>query len=415
MTRLLGWLVGTLLLLGLAAGGLLLLALDNKPLVERSETISQAAVNQARWLFHTNDPRRLQSGEARRTAIPAALIDDGINYLASRSLHGRGALMLGEKTAEIRISARVPLLPSAPYLNLRATFREGKGEPKIIAAALGSLPIPPSLIESLLATAIQAAGYGQEWTLARRAVRELSFEPRFQRIVVAYVWEPALLDRARASAFKPDDLVRIRSAHESLAALLDHHAPGRPVPLVNVLRAVLDIDGTDQHENRRAALLVLGVYLAEKNIASLIPEARSWPQLRPVALMLAGRNDSAQHFVVSATLAAWAGEPVADAIGVYKEMADARHGSGFSFADLAADRAGTRFGELLGRRDGRLDALLKRDFADRDLIPQISDLPESISAADFQRQFGNTSSPAYRQLTAEIERRLDAVPLYTPE
>jgi len=103
MTRLLAWLAGTLLVLVLAAGGLLLAALDSQPLVERGETISQAAVNQARWLFHTNDPRRLQSGEARRTAIPAALIDEGINYLTGRSLRGRGALVLGEETAEIRI------------------------------------------------------------------------------------------------------------------------------------------------------------------------------------------------------------------------------------------------------------------------------------------------------------------------
>lgn len=415
MTRLLAWLAGALLLLALAAGGLLLLALDSKPLVERSETISQAAVNQARWLFHTNDPRRLQSGEARRTAVPAALIDEGINYLAGRSLRGRGALALGEETAEVRLTIRVPLLPGERYLNLRATFREGQGEPKIVAASMGSLPIPPQLLEFLLASAVQGTGYGPEWTLARQAVRELNFEPRFQRIVVSYVWEPALLDRARSIAFQPDDLVRIRSAHASLAALFDHHAPGRPVPLVSVLRTLLDIDGADQHENRRAALLVLGVYLAEKNIASLIPEARGWPQLRPVTLMLAGRGDTAQHFVVSATLAAWAGEPVADAIGVYKEMADARHGSGFSFADLAADRAGTRFGELLNRRDARLNALLEKELTDGDLIPVISDLPESISAADFRRQFGNTSSPAYRQLTAEIERRLDALPLYKPE
>jgi hypothetical protein len=413
--RLLAWLAGTLLLLVLAAGGLFLAALDSKPLVERSETISQAAVNQARWLFHTNDPRHLQPGEARQTAIPAALIDEGINALAGRALHGRGALVLGEETAEIRVSHRVPLLPGEHYLNLRATLREGGGEPQIVSAAIGSLPIPPQLLEFVLATAIQGAGYGPEWTLARKAIRNLSFEPQRQRIVVSYVWEPALLDRARSIAFKADDLVRIRSAQESLAALLDHHAPGQRIPLAKVLRTVLDINGADQHENRRAALLVLGVYLAEKNIATLIPEARNWPQLRPVALMLAGRNDSAQHFVVSATLAAWAGEPVADAIGVYKELADSQHGSGFSFADLAADRAGTRFGELLSRRDARLDTLLEKEFSDADLIPRISDFPEAIYAADFQRRFGDRNSPAYRQLTAEIERRLDALPLYKPE
>jgi uncharacterized protein YfiM (DUF2279 family) len=67
---------------------------------------------------------------------------------------------------------------------------------------------------------------------------------------------------------------------------------------------------------------------------------------------LLGRYDSAQHFVISAALAAWAGEPAANAIGVYKEIDDSRRGSGFSFADLAADRAGTRFGEVLAWRPG---------------------------------------------------------------
>ena len=33
-----------------------------------------------------------------------------------------------------------------------------------------------------------------------------------------------------------------------------------------------------------------------------------------------------------------------DAIGVYKEVRDSRGGSGFSFNDMAANRAGTRFG-----------------------------------------------------------------------
>lgn len=415
MTRLFAWLAGALLLLVLAAGGLFLAALEDKPLVERSENISPAAIDQARRLFHTDDPRRLQHGEARRTAIPATLIDEGINALASRGLNARGALVLSGETAEIRLTRRIPLIPGEHFLNLKASMREGSGEPKIGAASIGPIPIPPFVLETFLNIALRAGGYGQEWQLARQAIRELDFDPARRLVIVGYVWEPSLLDRARAIAFSPEDLVRIRSAQESLAALLDHSAPGRRIALASVLRATLDVGGSDQRENRRAALLVLGVYLAEKNIASLIPEARSWPQLRPVTMMLAGRNDSAQHFAVSAMLAAWAGEPVADAIGLYKELADARHGSGFSFADLAADRAGTRFGELLNRHDRRLDSLLNRGIADRDLVPPLGDLPESIGAIEFQRHFGSTSSPAYRQLTAEIERRLDSMPLYQPK
>ena len=36
---------------------------------------------------------------------------------------------------------------------------------------------------------------------------------------------------------------------------------------------------------------------------------------------------------------------LSDVIGLYKEIEDSRGGSGFSFNDIAADRAGTRFGE----------------------------------------------------------------------
>ena len=50
--------------------------------------------------------------------------------------------------------------------------------------------------------------------------------------------------------------------------------------------------------------------------------------------------DLAQHFIVSAVIAAAGGTPIAAAAGVYKELNDARDGSGFSFSDIAADRAG---------------------------------------------------------------------------
>lgn len=410
MTRLLAALAGMLLIVVLAAGGLLIAALDSKPLVERSETISPMAVASARWLLKSNDPRRLQSGDARRAAIPAALIDEGINYLASRNLRGRGALVLAEETAEIRLTLRPPIFNG--YINLRANLREASGEPHLTSASIGTLPLPPWLVELVLHNAIRLAGFEHEWLLANRALRSLEFDPSRQRVIVSYVWEPALLDRARNIAVSPQDVARIRSAHENLAGLLDHKAPGSRVPLVEVLKPMLDIGGDDQYANRRAAILAVAAYLSEKNLAHAIPEAQNWPRLRPVLLTLLGRGDSAQHFAVSAALAAWAGEPIADAIGVYKELLDARHGSGFSFADLAADRAGTRFGQLLTTQPGRIDRLLASDFADQALVPMLNDLPESIPEREFRRRFGGPGTPGYQKINDEIERRLNDLPLY---
>lgn len=412
MGRLLAWLTGTLLLLVLAAGGLILASLDSQPLVSRSATITPRSVAQARFLLASNDPRQLLSGEARQTAVPATLIDDGINYVASRYLHGRGALVLMADAGEIRLTLRPPLLPSERYLNLSATLRQNAGEPRISAARIGALPIPPRLVELALSTGIRLAGYEHEWNLARHAIRELRFEPARQRVIVSYVWQPALLERARAVAVDRDNLARMRSAQEMLAAMLDHQAPGSRANLAGVLGPLLDVNGSDQRENRRAAIFVLAAYLSEKNIVAFIPEAAHWPRIRPIMLTLLGRGDSAQHFVISAALAAWAGEPLADAIGIYKELADSHGGSGFSFADLAADRAGTRFGELLNRNDDRLQALLPDKLQDQDLAPTLNDLPEGINQREFRRRFGSTGSPAYQRLADEIEHRLSVMPLY---
>lgn len=412
MARLLAWLAGTLLVLGLAAGGLFLAALDNQPLVDRSATISPSSVAQARWLLQTNAPRRLRSGEARRAAIPAALIDDGINYLATRFLRGRGALALNAGAAEIHLTVPVPLLPGAHFLNFSATLRERDGQPSIASARLGRLPLPVWLVEPALEAGIRQAGFDREWQLGRQAIQELRFEPDRQRIIVAYRWEPALLERARTIAITADDLLRLRAAHEKLAALVAAQAPGSRLPLTALLTPLLAIDGSDQLAGRRAAIFVLAAYLSERNLASFIPEATTWPKARPTLPTLLGRVDSAQHFVISAALAAWAGEPIADAVGVYKELIDARHGSGFSFADLAADRAGTAFGELLIKQPARLDQLLQTQFADADLLPALTDFPEAMGERDFQRRFGGPGSPAYQQLASEIERRLFALPLY---
>lgn len=412
MKRLLTWLTFLALGLLLAFGGLLVAASDSAPLVTRGATIAPTSVDQARRLFTANDPRWLARGDERQMAIPAALIDEAVNYLASRRLHGRGALALAEETAEVRLTVRLVATPVARFVNLRATVREAEGEPRIDSAFVGSVPIPAALLEFALVSAVRASGYEREWTLARRAIRRLAFEPARESVVVSYVWEPAILEGARAIALNPDDLERLRTAQTTLAALLDHYATSAKVPLPGVLKAMMATSSAEPHAERRAALLVLATYLAEARLRDIVPEARNWPRPRLVKLTLLKRYDSAQHFAVSAALAAWAGEPVANAIGVYKELDDARYGTGFSFADLAADRAGTRFGELVAGNAGRLDLALAGDLADADLAPVLSDLPEYLYLPEFERRFGGPGNPAYLREVAEIERRLAGLPLY---
>lgn len=410
MRRLRRWLLLVLLLPPALLAAAALVAFEREPLVNRDETISPGAILQAKALFRANDPRQMHRGEQRSVSIPLALLDEGVNHLASRGLRGRGAALIEDAEAgEIRLTVR---LPGNWFANLRARIKATDDGPRIAGASLGKLPIPARLANALIDAGADAAGYGREWLLVRRSIRSLSFDPTRKLVSATYIWAPEILDRARSLALPAGDLARLQGSHERLAELLAGTRIDVKLPLTDILSPLLAITGDERFQQRRSALLVLAIYLAGKDLTALAPAARGWKRLPARELTMNGRQDSAQHFVVSAALAAWAGEPLADAIGLSKEMDDARHGSGFSFADLAADRAGTRFGELVARQSPRLDEALRQPLDDKLLIPSQEGLPEYLQEQEFRRRYGGPGSPAYQGLMDEIQRRLDGLALY---
>ena len=129
-------------------------------------------------------------------------------------------------------------------------------------------------------------------------------------------------------------------------------------------------------------------------------------------LSLNGRRDLAEHFVISAALTVNAGSRLTNAIGLIKEEEDADKGSGFSFTDLAANRAGVKLGELAtGGGAARVQQRLAAARSDNDLLPDFHDLPEFMSQAEFDRRFGPIGSPRYQKVIDRIDARLDAHPL----
>jgi hypothetical protein len=118
--------------------------------------------------------------------------------------------------------------------------------------------------------------------------------------------------------------------------------------------------------------------------------------------------------VISAGLEAAADSAVASAIGEFKELIDTdRGGSGFSFDDLAADRAGIRFAraflDATATERERLLALLTEERA---ILPSLQGLPTGLSQSAFRRRFGDVDAGSYKAMVAEIDRRIDRLVLH---
>jgi len=117
------------------------------------------------------------------------------------------------------------------------------------------------------------------------------------------------------------------------------------------------------------------------------------------------REDLAQHFLVSAYLTALAGPTAAHAAGVAKELKDANGGSGFSFIDVAADRAGVQFAlDVLEKKVSLAD--LAKEFVIDDYMPSIEGFVEGLSSEEFHNRFGAISDERYRKVVTEIDLRI---------
>jgi hypothetical protein len=180
-------------------------------------------------------------------------------------------------------------------------------------------------------------------------------------------------------------------------------------------------DGLTDSVAASAFLVALGVGLDDSDILSKIPGAGGLfrsiepPDERTIRLSvigeptMRGRRDLAQHFFVSCYLVATVGAGAANAAGIAKELLDANTGSGFSFADLAADRAGVRFAE--GVLAGRFPLhLVGQAFSVPAFMPDIKDLPEGLSSADFAAQYGSANDPRFRKRLNEIDQRIMQLP-----
>jgi len=131
---------------------------------------------------------------------------------------------------------------------------------------------------------------------------------------------------------------------------------------------------------------------------------------------LAGREDLAKHLVLSGALAVMFQDRFSQSAGEWKELNDSLPGgSGFSFVDLAADRAGVRLAASADTPESAraiARALARADEAALFGIRAPERFAEGLSAKQFEQGFGSVASPQFRRKLELIDASLEQLPLY---
>ncbi len=400
--------------LPLAALALLALSVQDRPLVSGVPQPAAHDIARAKGMFRSQDPRRGGRSGLRTFSVDEQDLSLVANYAASQLGQGAAIVAMHGGVATLQASVAAPANPFGRYLNVVAEFREAQAMPTLDRLSIGSLPVPRPIAERLLRVALRR--------LAVIDIDELSAmlqSVRFGdgRMTVVYRWSDEAAELARGVLVAPEDQQRLLAYQARLADTVAR-AP-RALSLASLMPPLFGLAvqrgaaGDPLRENR-AAIVVLALYVTGKPLDRLLTVQPGGPRPARRAVTLAGRTDFPMHFLVSAAIAAEAGSPLADAVGLHKEIEDARGGSGFSFGDVGANRAGTRFGEAAvqsPRRARELAQAVAAGVAEADLMPDVSDLPEFIADAEFRRRFGGVDGAGYEKLIATIEQRIDALPL----
>ncbi len=415
VVRLVKWLaVGLAVGLPLALLTTVALAVSSTPFVQGREALTPSLVLRAEQLLREHNPRRVRTGQLR----VAEIAGDDVNLMASYAASRLGLAMAVEVRdgqAVVRTSVPIPRSPVGGYLNITAVIPESAGVPRPTHVTVGRVSMPDAVANWMLRYVLRRLSPPEGEQLAADMIRSVSMPDG--RLRVEYRWRNDTADRMRALAVPADDAERLRAYHERIANVVRALPPERRsmldllVPLMELARVRSSAGGDPIVENR-AALIAAAFYVNNVGMAAVVADAERWPRARTRTLLLRGRGDLTRHFLVSAVLTATAGTPLSDVVGLSKEIEDSRGGSGFSFSDLAADRAGTAFGALAVGDARRLQDSMSGATTEDDLMPAITGLVDNMPEAEFNARFGGIDSPAYREVLAEIDRRVGACRLY---
>jgi hypothetical protein len=404
-----------LIALPILAVGAIWMCFQDAPSVVRSVKLTPQDVEKAKRIIAQHDPRKARSGRPRTVTIGEQDLDLMLNYAASRIGKGAARATLGPGTVRLQASAEIPQSPFGRYLNVDAALRETGTVPRFEHLKIGRLPVPAAVADYALQEGLRRMAATDHGSLAADIVQDASIADG--RLTVTYVWRSEFEDRARNVLLPAADQARLRAYHDRLVEAVAT-AP-RKVSLAALMPVLFQTAlersaGGDVRVENRAAIFVLALYTNGTGLANIVPGAAQWPKAVRRTVTLAGRDDFPKHFLISAAIAAEAGTPLADAIGLHKEIDDSRGGSGFSFNDIGADRAGTRFGEVASQspeRARQLAQAIAAGVAESDFMPDVADLPEFMSEAEFKRRYGGIDGPGYKDMMAKIEARVASRPL----
>ena len=429
MTRFFKWVFIGFFVTGMLLGMLVGNSLDDYSNVSQPSPLTNDQLTRVKQFIKRNNPARLQSGVVANTQISQQDLNHVLNYLSKKApqmlnnrLHAKA--VFDNQQALLQMSMQLPSNPVGGYINVSATLHStnlaNKSLIEIKSLEVGGNRLPDfitaMLVEYLHQQLILKA---TEYSLLLQSIQKIEFKK--QRLSLEYVWDKQAVEKIKgqlSSRVISEEFKEALIAHANHLAKSSHKLSARP-GLNDLLQPMFSyaLLRSEQHDpiiENKAIFIALGAYALNKNIPRLLGE-KPESIVRSKEIYLKQRRDLSKHFMLSAAITSIADSAFASSVGLKNEMKDSQGGSGFSFADLAADHAGIALAEkaIASEEQAReMQRRLSSVSAQSEYMPDIDNLPEGLAKSDFEYQYTDTSSAAYKDIEQLIAYRIKNLPVY---
>ena len=425
--RLLKWLLKIFVILvailGLLIAVLTIYSFQDTSVVDENIELRSQDVVRIKNLLTRNSPYQYMPGERRVSVLPVRDVNLVSMYLLDH-LHGlaSSSIRLDTSVAHISFSYRLTDNPFGEYFNISTSIKDRHNHYQMGTVAIGDIDLPAWAANFLMRFIFQQIiRHDADYRRMVAAIEGVTFEPG--QLVIAYRWDPVIMTQLRKRGSR---IVMTESERERFLAYANQlqtviaDAGSRKVSLMHLLKPMFEFakkrSKKYRHpvEENRALLIVLGAYMLDKDLAVEFGE----PALklnRKVVYRLEGRQDLAKHYLISAALAAMAGEKNAKLVSLHKELDDVSRDNRFSFIDMMTNEAGITMARIALNSEHHALLLQQRMMAvnhESEFMPNIENLPDSIKNIKIKSLNDEDFEGQHQQLMQEIRRRISSCRVY---
>ncbi|WP_347987014.1 hypothetical protein [Methylomonas sp. AM2-LC] len=387
-------------------------ALDNSPQIIVFQGLNREDIQRAKQLLHV-EPEQRES--IKTLSLNQKDLNIAVSYLLDHFVENTSEISILPDKICLQIAIFVPENLWGRYLDIHFCLQQKQDTIRIKSFKIGEISIPDPAANILIPFVIQHTALNKYWLEMHQYVRDVRITP--QTVEISYLGK--IVDAAKQLAIqKHKEYPNLHLYQQQINEIVSQHNPEWRLSLSEIIQPLFlsalhrSTEETAIQENR-TIIIAVASYIYKNELRNYLPIGLVYS--KEYLVFAYKRNDIPQHFIASALLTAVESKLLSQQVGIDKEVGDSQKGSGFSFIDLSADRAGIRFGQQAvaspeqARRFQEKVATIKDYTA---ILPDIEGLPEHMDELTFKEKYANVESESYKQMINLIDNRIAKLPIY---